>query len=477
MPCYHPISIINPSKYVSLRYRDRFLLRVPCGKCAYCQKQRSNHWYYRSYWESQKVFDSGVSSAFVLFDTLTYRDGDLPHFSDFISLPKNLDFPCFNSSHLRLFVAALRQVLKRKYNSNFTYFVSAEYGTSCGYTHRPHYHVLFYVVGDIQPLELSALVARYWKYGRTDGIPYKTSGYVLSNTFRKNNANSLRCCKYVSKYVQKSCTFQKTLRHRISSIMKYVASRCAVDMSPDEWLSTRHADRVRFQLIRRANQFHRQSTEFGAYALESLDVSQLFKTGSLYLPDSTNIVLPIGLPMYYKRKLFYKLVEVDGSKLWIPTEFGLEYLKVRESYNKKYLIDNLSAVKVQYHLSFDEIALSDYVMDYRGRIRALRNPSTLEQRLEKVDLYNYVTLTDREHLEKLGLYSKFLGNSYLGYRYKHKLRSIPFKTFIKNYVYLDESKESILDEISELQETIDGKKQGAYALKQRLTNLYHHLFP
>ena len=220
--CYNPITIVNPTKYVSLKYRDRFLLQVPCGHCAQCQKNKSNEWYYRSYYQ---MLDTFQQNGFVLFDTLTYAPKYLPMISDYVHVDS--DFPCFNSDHLRKFVARLRQRCKRKYNSNFTYFISSEYGTSQRHTHRPHYHALFFVTGDIKPLEFSALVAELWYYGRTDGVPYKTNNYVLHNTFSSDDfASSLRTCKYVSKYVQKSCTFQREIDKRIQSVMLHNRFKC-----------------------------------------------------------------------------------------------------------------------------------------------------------------------------------------------------------------------------------------------------------
>ena len=83
MMCYSPISIINPCKYVSVNHRDRFLIQVPCGKCAECQKSKSLEWNYRTYYEFIRTFEESPSN-FVYFDTLTYDDEHLPNMSEIV---------------------------------------------------------------------------------------------------------------------------------------------------------------------------------------------------------------------------------------------------------------------------------------------------------------------------------------------------------------------------------------------------------
>lgn len=463
--CYNPITIVNPTKYVSLKYRDRFLLQVPCGHCAQCQKNKSNEWYFRSYYQ---MLDTFQQNGFVLFDTLTYAPKYLPMMSDYMHVEN--DFPCFNSAHLRNFVARLRQRCKRKYNSNFTYFISSEYGTSERHSHRPHYHALFFVTGDISPLQFSALVAELWYYGRTDGIPYKSNNYVLNNTFTRDNfSSSLRTCKYVSKYVQKSCTFQKEIDKRINTTMHYIASR----MSDDNWLESVNAARVRQLLKRRCNQFHRQSTQFGATALRDIDLNKLFKDGCLYMPDSQSVVMPIGLPTYYKRKLFYHTIKVDGNIMWHPTELGYQYLKFREKANFDNLVDRFSAVDAQFQLHFDSKNLADYVLNIRGRIKSDNPPSTIEERLQNIDFYNYVTQSDREHLGQVGLIRDFIGNSTIGYTRQSLGGHFKCTYFSSHFCFVDQEKEKQLDKIYQLVAYVDKSKQDAYELRQHLTNLYH----
>ena len=101
-----------------------------------------------------------------------------------------LNLPCFSYQHVRDFMVDLRQTLKRAgFNpkDNLRYFLTSEYGHQ---THRPHYHVLFYVTdASLSPEALSVAVAKCWKHGRTDGVPYRGRGYVmLHNTFDSGSA-------------------------------------------------------------------------------------------------------------------------------------------------------------------------------------------------------------------------------------------------------------------------------------------------
>ncbi len=374
MPCFHPITIVNPTKYVSLKYRDRFTLRVPCGQCAYCQEAKKREYYLRSYYHAQQCLSAG---GFVLFDTLTYAPVYLPKISDYF--PTKYNYPCFDSMHIRKFIAKLRQRCKRGYKSNFDFMLSSEYGSSEFHQHRPHYHILFFVTGKIDPLTFSSLVADCWFYGRTDGKPYKSDYYVINNVLNGDSAKKIRVLKYVTKYISKSCLFTKEINKRINAIVFEMANMYG--SKRDEWLNSLGAAKFREQLNRWMGQFHRQSTGFGACLLENLDINEVFKDGRLKVVDNEKIILSIPLPTYYKRKLFYQQLEVDGTKIWSPTELGVQYLQTQNTRLKKYLKDYYSAAAAQCKLDIDTTALSEYVVDYRGRIKAPNPESTIEQRL------------------------------------------------------------------------------------------------
>lgn len=466
--CYSPITIINPTKYVSLRYRDRFLIQVPCGKCAACMTQKSNEWYYRLYHQAKDVFNSG---GFVYFDTLTYDNKHLPHISDYLSVDKSVDFPCFSTENVRLFIQALRQYCKRKFKSNFEFFLCSEYGTSEFHQHRPHHHVLFFVKGNIQPLEFSAAVSAYWYHGRTDGYPFRSSYHVLRNTFTSSTDSSLRSIKYITKYIQKSCKFQSEINYRINVILGSITEKFK-EQGIDNWNESSHYWRVRDALNRRFNQFHRQSTFLGASVLDKFDVGKIFETGSLFVPDKDDVIMRLSLPQYYKRKLFYQQVKVDGAMTWQPTDLGVQYLEYRLLKCVDSLASRFKALSLHVGKSFDCHKLADYVLNFRGRFNGLY-PSTFEERMQCVDYYNYSTRFDKEAFGVLGLAYKWCGNS--ATRYEKRCRFLRFTDFIKRYVYLNDDYEAQLDLLYNYSANVDAGRQDAYAMKQRLQNLYHHL--
>lgn len=469
--CYHPIDIINPSKYISLSFRDRYVIQVPCGKCAACVTAKSSEWSFRLYYHALDTFRS---NGFVLFDTLTYDNKHLPHISDYYSVSSDVDFPCFSSRDLRLFVADLRQRCKRKYNSNFSYFIASEYGTSERHLHRPHYHVLFFVTGKINPLDFSRLVSATWNRGRTDGVPFQSATHVLDNSFTELSAHAIRSLKYVSKYIQKSSKFQKEIDFRLNKIMESI-SNMFDNQGIEGWSQSSHYWRVRESISRKISQFHRQSTLLGASALGDIDLADLFKSGKLNMPDNEFVVKQIPLPTYYKRKLFYELVEIDGSKSWVPTQLGEQYILVRSSKQLIDLTDKFSALKHHVDVNFDSSKLADYCLNFRGRFKADK-PSLFVEKMNSINLYNYVNRYDKEWFNTTGLSIRFLGNTTIGYS-RSRCQFLRVSDFIRKQVYFNSDYEKALDSIFSYCEKIDKGRQRLYEYKQHLGNLLHFYFP
>ena len=467
--CYNPINIINPTKYISLKYRDSYVLQVPCGHCAECLQQKSNEWSYRLYHHALQTFKDG----FVLFDTLTYDNAHLPHISDYLNVDKSVDFPCFSSRDIRLFIADLRQRCKRKFKSNFAYFITSEYGTSERHLHRPHYHALFFVRGKITPLQMSALIATTWHRGRTDGIPYQPANHVLNNSFTSLSAGAIRSLKYVCKYIQKSCSFQKQINYRLDKIMSNVVQRFE-NQGLDNWSESSHYWRVKEKIARKINQFHRQSTRLGESALETLDILDLMQTNKVTMPDNDSVVKQFSLPTYYKRKIFYELVEINGAKSWVLNDLGLQYREIQNKKRLHMLTDKLDALHHHVKVDYDSAKLADYLVNTRGRINGFK-PSSIDERLASVSYYNYVTRFDADALPLRGLYFDYQGNSVQGYHKRNQLRSMSIKRFIDKYVLFEPKNEQALDAIFAYQQTISRGKQNLYKSKQRLSNLFHYL--
>jgi len=119
MKCTKPVTL---EKGIDRReYPDG--LRVPCGKCTQCRKQKSGEWALRLTHELD-------SWDYAIFVTLTYP-GDF-HYPQAYSLEKN---------HLQLFFKRLRKLIEPK---KIKYYACGEYGSR---TKRPHYHAIIFGLG------------------------------------------------------------------------------------------------------------------------------------------------------------------------------------------------------------------------------------------------------------------------------------------------------------------------------------------
>lgn len=318
--CLNPITIRNPTKNIAKVGGTQLYLEVPCNKCAECKNKVRAEWSFRSYHEVLSTLKKG---GYIYFDTLTYSDEHLPHLSDFVDLtkmPQVHNFSCFNHQHFKLFLKRLRRNLHYNYGVNtFKYFLTSEYGVDDRYTHRPHYHILFYITIPVHPYEFSRLVSDAWYYGRTDGVVYKGNRYVADHVYgydlgygmNTQHSAVVSICNYVSKYVTKSSKFQDKLDKRMFMLSTYI--------NDDETLK---------ELRRSMDMFHRQSQGFGLsyiYAMSEREINNLFDN-CVIIPDSKNVISTYPLPTYYKRKVFYQNKKRDdGTRYWELTPIGQHF--------------------------------------------------------------------------------------------------------------------------------------------------------
>lgn len=375
--CLRPIRQKSNSRYFSVHNYSKMLLEYPCGECAECKQAKRNEHYLRSYWQVRATHDQ---DGYVLFDTLTYDEQHVPHASDFFScVPKEKDFTCFNPEHYKSFMDKLKKRLERRgydVRHNMAYDYVTEYGTSDTYTdpsgrvhkgtHRPHYHILLYVVGENKPdpAVLSDIISDCWTYGRTDGIRYRDRSYFNHNVFWKTcgqyRMNGLTM--YISKYITKDSDFQKVLDSRTKaiipsqmenkSLIAQITKKFHEQKSKYKWYKKENVreeklkyfieSEVRKYVTHRIDQFHRHSLHFGMYAIEgkNLDLELLMKDGTMRIPDKDKVYKFIPIPMYYSRKLFYeKCRRNDGTEYWKPNELGKSYLRKRSYANVVRLAD------------------------------------------------------------------------------------------------------------------------------------------
>ena len=285
--CLFPRKIVTPFNRIAINGGQPLMIEVPCGKCAECKEKTRLEWHFRTYHQCEDFIGDG---GFILYDTLTYAPEYLPMLSHFYDIENTniKDFPCFNHEHIKLFLKRLRRFLQYYFKGTIVkYFLTSEYGVDERFTHRPHYHILFFVkhVGNgylINPLTFSRLVAQAWHYGRTDGLPYQPVAYVEHNIFAdfdNYNRNLLRVSNYISKYVTKDSDFQKELDKRIDSLKNII--------NDDELLK---------KLIRNISQFHRQSQGFGLSYVKYLSEDEfrfIYDNGACRISDPKQVILTI----------------------------------------------------------------------------------------------------------------------------------------------------------------------------------------
>lgn len=223
--CTQPIQIYNRSSKISYRGQS-LLFTVPCGKCSECKKAHSNEYTLRSYFEYRDCESKG---GYVYFDTLTYSNSNLP---------KDYGIAHFNRKHLTSCLKKLRVYLTRagfQVKDNLKYFITSEYG---GKTHRPHYHVLFFInIPNLDVKTFWQFLNKSWIYGFIDRCSTAPSRVV----------NSTAALNYVSKYVQKDQEWQFVVDQKLSRLSKL-------------GLSDRFASHLKDY-----QPFHLQSQHYGGY--------------------------------------------------------------------------------------------------------------------------------------------------------------------------------------------------------------------
>lgn len=164
--CISPIKIKSP-----LAGHNKKHIYVPCGKCAWCRRQKRNEWCLRFQVEQ----DDNLFTSFV---TLTYSDDHLPF---------NID----ESTGEVKYVASKTDIQKfikrlRKAGYKFKYFLVSELGPK---NLRPHYHALFFS----NDITLDNAINDKWEKGFTTCLP-ATAGamryvtkYILKGNDRDDN--------------------------------------------------------------------------------------------------------------------------------------------------------------------------------------------------------------------------------------------------------------------------------------------------
>ena len=443
---------------------------VPCGHCAECLKAKRDGIVYRSYYEAQNVFKSG---GYVLFDTLTFDEEHLPRVSSVINFKdfskkfpfgfsnvfETCNYPCFDRVMIQRFFKRLRRKLDYhgfKGKDCFKYLVATEYGDDDNYTHRPHVHVLFYVTDpSLSPLVLSHLIALCWKAGRTQGIDYKPShfvmDYVFGDGFVSDRSALVKQLTYVSKYVTKDSDFQSELEFRVNDLMESLFSpewcesqgieyspRCwysrIIDGSgftsydaeglPHQLLSVKDIRDIERYIWKFCGMFTLQSKEFGADFLSYNDKDDVIRTGQIAMPDPDRIVRYIPLPQYYQKRIFYDLQrDFNGHLFMALNEDGKQFKLNGLDRNRKNLFLKLTSWRdnMLNHDYYCPDSDSDWYDRLIGRFNDLNHGRSLQLFADYL-LYYKGRLKSPEQVERenRGIYcvdflDDFVGRFYASY--------------------------------------------------------------
>ena len=148
------------------------IIYVPCGKCAWCLRQKRNEWFVRFVEESK-------THLFTRFVTLDYDLDHVPLKMDESTgeLVKTVSLEDVQKFHKRL-----RNMYK------FRFFLASEYGKKTGH---PHYHAIYWSDERIPFLD-------YWKNGENGAdlpatpasFKYVTK-YILKGSFVPDGADPL----------------------------------------------------------------------------------------------------------------------------------------------------------------------------------------------------------------------------------------------------------------------------------------------
>ena len=335
--CTSPIHIQNRKVAAGtfLHGADRYQLAVPCGHCPQCNNRRVDELVFRCYFE---YLDTLKKGGFTIFNTLTYSEPKVPY---------NNGFRYFCKRDLQRFLKRLRVYLGRlgyDVDGNLKYVITSEYGEDEDSTHRPHYHVLFFVTFAIDPEYFDACCTRCWSQLDKVNMDRVVLGHLDCKQAFERVINRIDGIRYVCKYIGKGTSVANAIRF---------SYRCRSDISLRlrDWcdLNNLCIDDVEDWQLSRFWRYYRecypdfptdysllpfvmQSNGIGISFIDNIDDVECYKT----LFDVVNIVSPnsskgyksFRIPMYYIRKVFYNFDK--ESKRFILNELGREYIEKRD---------------------------------------------------------------------------------------------------------------------------------------------------
>lgn len=280
--CISPITLmVVPKSSDKCIYSKPKVVKVPCGHCIECLRDKQNSWYVRLWSEFQ--------GKDCLFFTLTYRND---------SVPFNVDEDtgeCFNTvcqRHLQTAFKRFRTNFERKhgYKLDCKYFICSEYGPR---SLRPHYHgIINLSKQDFLPFLLD------WqqRYGFTQCSKVRSLGSSLN---------------YITKYAIKGSFDNPYIQNGlVKKNFRLISKRIGYNWIKEHLYLFLHPEFTR-------------KMAFGRYRYEYLDT----------VINSLKICLPNGfvykLPQYFKEIIFQKSPLLSAQiKARIQEKF--DSIRVRE---------------------------------------------------------------------------------------------------------------------------------------------------
>lgn len=419
MACINPIKIPTNSRYIYKNYRQKMFNYVPCGKCYECRKQKTFDIMVRAYYDT---------SDFVVFDTLSYSNQNITWLRNDLKkiINKDIDIKVKNMRVLNYedyqkFMKRLRKELnKRKSDVSIKYIVSAEYGHDDIYiddngkqrkgTNRPHYHIIFFVKGNIEPVELSHLIYKTWKNGRTDGVDCKGKHYFLENRLFKGYLSKYNVIGYLCKYVTKTNEYEKELTENINYVVRQL--QCITYKAYDNEQIKKLTNVIKKKYM----QFVKWSKGFGIEFINNENIENYEQ--KMYLQLRTDLKYKkYKLPLYYYRKIY---MEYEKQKdIWQLNERGINMIekKLKNEYenNKNKLI--LCGIKenvndIAYYWTYVKDRKNgnitpDYTDEYYNAYNTINDKKNYEKGLIIVEkhYYNFETYVKKnvENIEEYDL--------------------------------------------------------------------------
>ena len=164
---------------------------VPCGHCPQCRQQAISDWYVRLAYEADYYRSIGGAVYFV---TCTFNNFCVPKF-DFSRVECLVEYNieidlsvydgelCFDKEDVQQFISHLRALLAEEgITEGVKFFLVSELGTDDNKTHRPHYHIVFFVPRPVNNSHFLGLVNYCW----ADRIKIEDYPELMVDSFELN---------------------------------------------------------------------------------------------------------------------------------------------------------------------------------------------------------------------------------------------------------------------------------------------------